>query len=76
MHRIIQDILRKYLNSFSDNGFSGVSSGHNMNMQIADIIANIPITIWILYIFANAITITHTKKVSADSVSHFVSVDA
>lgn len=35
-NKMIQEILRKYLNSLSDNGFSGVSSGQKTNMQTAD----------------------------------------
>lgn len=34
--RISREILRKCIDSFSDNGFSGVSSGQKTNMLIAD----------------------------------------
>ena len=34
--KISQEILRKYLNSFSDNGFSGVSSGQRTAIHTAD----------------------------------------
>ena len=36
-NKINHEILRKYLNSLSDNGFSGVSSGHKQKMPIAEI---------------------------------------
>ena len=36
-NKTIQDILRKYLNSLSDNGFSGVSSGQRKNIHKDDI---------------------------------------
>lgn len=35
-NKISQDILRKYLHSFSDNGFLGVSSGQRKKIQTAD----------------------------------------
>ena len=34
--KISQEILRKYLNSFSDSGFSGVSSGQRTAIHTAD----------------------------------------
>ena len=34
--KIKQEILRKYLNSFSDSGFSGVSSGQRTAIHKAD----------------------------------------
>jgi hypothetical protein len=36
--KISHEILRKYLNSFSVNGFSGVSSGQRKNIKTADTI--------------------------------------
>ena len=73
---IIKDILRKYLNSFSDNGFSGVSNGHNTAIETAEIIVKHSKTILKSNIFDNRITTKQAKIESVDIISHLVSVFA
>ena len=48
-NNIIQETLRKYLNSFSFNGFSWLSSGQTKKILIDDIKVNIIIAVLISY---------------------------
>lgn len=74
--KISQDILRKYLTSFFDSGFSGVSSGQKMNMITAEMIAENNSSISNSYVFANHMTIMHINIEVVDIISHRISVDA
>lgn len=75
-NKIIQEILRKYINSFASRGFSGVSSGQKQKIQKADTRASKSIIYWKLYIFDNLIINIEKNNESVVNISHSVSVVA
>ena len=76
INKTIQDILRKYLNSLSDNGFSGVSSGQRMKIITTEIKVMINSMVLKSCIFDNLIIPVETNIERVDSISHLVSVAA
>lgn len=75
-NKIIQEILRKYLNSFTDNGFSGVSSGQSATMTTIEkpvIQSNTKLKLCSLRI---RIINTQSNIDNVDNISHLISVDA
>ena len=74
--KIIQEIFRKYLNSFSESGFSGVSSGQKQKIRtIETTVINNNIVLK-LYIFDNLIIPIEATIERVDNISHLVSVAA
>ena len=73
---MIHDILRKYLNSFSDSGFSGVSNGHKTAIEIAATIAKQSNTLSKPYNLDSLITTKHANIERVDMISHLVLVFA
>lgn len=73
---IIREILRKYLRSFFDKGFVGVSSGEKTAMLIEDIIESINITVCKSYELESFINTMQAAKEKVDRSSHLVSVFA
>ena len=76
INKTIQDILRKYLNSLSDNGFSGVSSGQRMKIITTEIKVMINSMVLKSCIFDNLIIPVEANIERVDSISHLVSVAA
>lgn len=73
---IIHDILRKYLNSFFDSGFSGVSKGQKTVINKAAAMAKQSSIVLKSYALANFMITTLTIIESVDMISHLVSVEA
>lgn len=73
---INRDILRKLINSFSDNGFSAVSRGLRQNIQTADASEVENKIVLVSYIFETLITTILAKMEKAEIIAHFISVDA
>ena len=73
---IMREILRKYLNSFSSSGFSGVSSGQKTKISTVHKTAPQSNTVLKSNIFENLITAVHAKRESEDDISHLASVEA
>lgn len=74
--KIIQEILRKYLNSFSVRGFSGVSRGQRMKIITIEIKVMINSVVLKSYIFDNLIIPIEAIIERVDNISHLVSVAA
>ena len=74
--KIIQEILRKYLNSFSESGFSGVSSGQRKKIRTTDIKVMNNNMVLKSYIFDNLIIPIEATIERVDNISHLVSVAA
>lgn len=72
----ISKILRKYLCSFFDKGFDGVSSGAKTAMLIEDIKESINITVCKSYELESLIRTMQAAKEKVDKSSHLVSVFA
>lgn len=73
---IIHDILRKYLNSFFDSGFSGVSKGQKTVINKAAVIVKQSSIVLKSYALANFMITTLAIIESVDMISHLVSVEA
>lgn len=74
--KIIQDIFRKYLNSFSESGFSGVSRGQKQKIRTIDIKVMNNNMVLKSYIFDNLIIPIEAIIERVDNISHLVSVAA
>ena len=75
-NRMVHDILRKYLNSFSDSGFSGVSNGQNTAIDLATTIAKQSNTVSKPYKSDSLIMTKHANIERVDMISHLASVFA
>lgn len=73
---IIHDILRKYLNSFFESGFSGVSKGQKTVINKAAAMAKQSSIVLKSYALANFMITTLAIIESVDMISHLVSVEA
>lgn len=73
---IIHDILRKYLNSFFDSGFSGVSKGQKTVINKAEAIVKQSSIVLKSYALANFMITMLAIIESVDMISHLVSVEA
>lgn len=74
--RIIQEILRKCLNSLAVSGFSGVSRGQNINITTAQAKDIQSSAIFISYILESLIRVIEPIMAREDNISHLVSLFA
>ena len=74
--KIIQEILRKYLNSFSESGFSGVSRGQRKKIRTIEAMVINNNIVLKSYIFDNLIIPIEATIERVDNTSHLVSVAA